>query len=100
MHTSSLEARHLGNFAIYHAASGHIVHMMSVHSLPGASEPSAEELEHEALLSGSHTSGVEQGSLAVLPLGRTSLDPGAAYRVDPATRALEQQPRPARPVSR
>ncbi len=95
MPTQSAQSHHLGSFAVYQAASGQLVHLLTVECMPGAVTPSPGEIEREAILSAAHTSGLEGASLAVLPLGKVVLRPTSSYRVDPASRTLVEQPRPA-----
>lgn len=99
MSTQTAASHHLGTFAVYQVASGQLIHVVTVECLPGAATPSPDEIVREAILSAAHTSGLAGTSLAVLPLGPTTLKSASSYRVDPSSRTLVEQPWPKTPAS-
>jgi hypothetical protein len=87
--TPSALRRH-GSYVVYEKAAGRIVHLLHVELMEGASVPQSTDIEREAVISGSRTSGISEASLGVLAISPSDIKRGAKYAVDLKTGKLHE----------
>lgn len=87
-HASSDEPIHsTKDCVVYDAATGQIRHVHRVVTFVGGREPSADEIEADALRVAAKLR-PHRGDLVVLQLGEETVEPNRAYCVDPAKKVL------------